>query len=863
MPDPKAIAQALREYTAPEKAPIFFSALGYRTLSSPLLQPVEEFLERAQRARSLIDSVHLIAHYQNGGDFCIFHIQLKTPSLRRTDFRTILEPYYRSHPQGNNLFVFTLERQYSRFPQELAFVSPQRILKEHEQVALRLRTLRVDPENPYRTDLEVLEEIALPQTDLPSHEIWQLHEKAFNVERATKKFYENYKDVLKDLQNYLVPPSNRKVTREERFAFAQLLLNRLMVCYFLARKGWLRDDHDSPVRRYFRWLWGYYRNYVSNNSAEWDKTDFYDNWLKVLFFDAFYNHKARIYSTSLPKPVKESFSLMPYLNGGLFSRLEPDEIGFSVPNAAFAELLFGEDPDRDPKLLERFNFTVDETRPYDEEIAVDPEMLGKVYESLIAEEERGKAGIFYTPRTEVDLMCRISLAEYLLEQLNLERDDVLTFVFSPNAIEESCPFNEKQLREIEKALKEVKIVDPAVGSGSFLVGMLNVLCELMDAVAYKLSRKRYNRFDLKRQFILNNLYGVDVKDWAVRACELRLFLTLLVETPEGHIPKETVPVLPNLSFRVRQGDSIVQELPGLPMPLIIRQSSYSYISPRVKFHIEKIISRKEELGSSPAGNLARQENEVKREEARMLADLLEEAVKELDIQVSRKREKLQNVSGRRAQKLERELKQLLQVRQEIRKQQRRLRKGQLTFFFLWEVAFPEIFCKDPNSFGFDIVIANPPYVNKEEIVPPTPMSPKDYKCALSRNISAIWGNKVQLPGRADLYVPFFFAAASLLRRGGVLCFITSNSWLDVDYGKAVQEFFLRYLRLNMIIDNVAKRSFESDVNTVITVAKRPHSTDSVWENLVRFVTFKVPFDSLPPELMCVALQEIYATKERK
>lgn len=875
------IRNALLSYEDIEGAKDFFSQLGYPTLSRPL--PFSEADRLPQSTQKLIKGFYLIADCKRldsltPAQFRIYHVELNADTLRRTDFRKVLEPFYRHFPAGNNLFVFTLPFKPYR---ELAFVSPQRIPISREElqvelkVTLRLRTLRVAREEPYRTDLEILEEIANPPDDPLL--IWAKHESAFNVERVTKKFFEEYRSTLYCLMGMLKTskpePEQPEERHAHRFAFSQLLLNRLMVCYFLARKGWMKDNTGNSLRRYFRWLWKRY----NEEKQRYPQASFYD-WLQVLFGDAFNNQHGRVLSAPLPHDIRASFQAMPYLNGGLFAVLEPDTYGYYVPDEVFSLLLFGDDPDRDPKLLERYNFTVDESRPYDEEMAVDPEMLGKVYESLIAEEERGEAGIFYTPRLEVDLMCRLSIVEYLHQRWNFDRKRLFHFVFSPYDPATLQPFSDAEKKALERALKECKVVDPAVGSGSFLVGMLNVLCELLDALAESLERKRYNRFELKRQLILNNLYGVDVKDWAVRACELRLFLSLLVDVPDEAVVKakeKAEPILPNLDFRVRVGDSIVQEVPQIPFPIILRKQTTARFP--VHAELKNLVEEKKALEKAPPLQLAQKEQEILQKERKIVAQLLESALKQVEGEKEQTLRKLLSAGARQRQTLQCRLADLEQLAQQIQNQQEKLHKGEPIPLFIWEVAFPEIFLNsNGNEQGFDIVIMNPPYVRQERIAPPTPLSPQDYKKAIARNIDALWAlswnpdpkqlikdNTVEVPGRADLYVPFFFVGTALLKPKGVLCLVTSNAWLDVDYGKAVQKFLLCKARWIMTIDNLAKRTFaQSDINTVITLAVRASEGENVWDSEVRFVAFRIPFDDLSPELFAVAFDEIFEAKER-
>ncbi len=361
-------------------------------------------------------------------------------------------------------------------------------------------------------------------------------ENAFNVEKVTEEFFDAYRYALKEI---IVKSLNQyDAPYEKKYSFAQQLLSRILFIYFLQRKGWLKWKDYQQDRDYLKNLWLKYKDKYKNNN-------FYSVWLKSLFFGAF-NKKNHLIHNDLPDDIKESYSIMPYLNGGLFTENELDQLGFDVPDTVF-EWLFEPDEslnDKKKGFLEIFNFTIDETLPIDVEVAVDPEMLGKVYESLINEEERDKAGIFYTPRTEIDFMCRLSLVNYLHEKTKIDKQELIDIVFNTDSINDYN--NTENLNLIRKHLFDVKIVDPAAGSASFLVGMMNILVELHSAITRKIENKEENLFALKHKIILENLYGVEVKDWAVMVGELRLWLSLIIETDEKYMDIYTKPLLPNL-----------------------------------------------------------------------------------------------------------------------------------------------------------------------------------------------------------------------------------------------------------------------------------------------------------------------------
>lgn len=505
----------------------------------------------------------------------LFQVYLfETSSLTRTTIRSILEPFYRHHPAGDYLFIFT--KDYS----QLQFVSPQRILRPGKPTpTLQLRILPLEPINVYHTDLEVLNGITISPSEQSPEDIRQKHEEAFSVERVTDEFFKTYKRILDELKGALARQD--KGNADQVHAFTQQLLNRLMFLYFLQKKGWLKWEDNTPDKRYMRNLWLQYKGSKPSDDS------FYRVWLNSLFFHAF-NKRSSLMLLELPGDVRASFLNMPFLNGGLFTKNERYELGFDVPDYMF-EMLFDRNIDGTlPGFLERYNFTIQESLPLEVEVAVDPEMLGKVYESLINEEDRHQAGIFYTPRIEIDYMCRLSLIEYLHDATGFSKEELIPFVMAPTDEKSLTELDNEKLQRLWSTLESVRVVDPAVGSGSFLVGMMNVLVQVYRAMAERLGR-RQNEFALKKRIISENLYGVDVKDWAVRVCELRLWLSLVIESEESQMDIYNQPLLPNLTFKVRQGDSLVEEIAGVPLTL---RDDYPYIPAQLKQRIQHILDNR-------------------------------------------------------------------------------------------------------------------------------------------------------------------------------------------------------------------------------------------------------------------------------
>ena len=315
---------------------------------------------------------------------------------------------------------------------------------------------------------------------------------------------------------------------EDKRVFVQTLFNRLMFVYFLSRKGWLRFDGSAD---YLDALWQDYRSLEGDNN-------FYVSKLKPLFFAGLNNPQSR----NLMKDNPVLYGVIgdvPFLNGGLFEETELDRRdGITVPDEAIGQVLTG--------LFDRFNFTVMESTPFDIEVAVDPEMLGKVFEELVT--GRHDSGAYYTPRTVVSFMCREALKAYMEGQdTGLAPEAVARFVDH----QDTDGLGVAQARRIAAALAEATVVDPACGSGAYLLGMMQELIELQTAL-YNAGADAKALYDLKLEIIQRNLYGVDIDSFAVNIAMLRMWLSLAIDY-EGATPEP----LPNLDFKVVCGDSLL------------------------------------------------------------------------------------------------------------------------------------------------------------------------------------------------------------------------------------------------------------------------------------------------------------------
>ena len=317
--------------------------------------------------------------------------------------------------------------------------------------------------------------------------------------------------------------------QEKKRLFVQTLFNRLMFIYFLSRKGWLtfRGDND-----YLNALWRDYQ------AADGEDKNFYIDRLRLLFFAGLNNYRSEDL-TSEPES-RRLIGEPPFLNGGLFDKTAEDDRLPLVPDECVSEIL--------TKLFDRFNFTVMESTPFDIEVAVDPEMLGKVFEELVT--GRNETGSYYTPRPVVSFMCREALKGYLEGcDTGLPPEAIAHFVDDRDMSVVTLP----AARRISEALDEVTVVDPACGSGAYLLGMMQELVELQTTLySDRLRATARDLYDLKLHIIQRNLYGVDIDEFAVNIAMLRMWLSLAIEY-EGEKPEP----LPNLDFKVVQGDSLL------------------------------------------------------------------------------------------------------------------------------------------------------------------------------------------------------------------------------------------------------------------------------------------------------------------
>lgn len=418
-------------------------------------------------------------------------------------------------------------------------------------------TFMLGPNQSCRTVAENFEKLLDKKGDLRLKDI----EQAFDVEALSDEFFSKYKEHYERFVEYVTGKrfvksgskwkekkihephadmypafgKNDKLVRD----YVKKLLGRIVFLHFLQKKGWMGVPKDKQ--------WGegdsQFMLHLYERSSEEQQDDFLDEVLEPLFSDALDTDRKQegdLFDTKVSLK-NGSIVKIPYLNGGLFERDFLDEIPTRFPKEYFADLL---------NFLYQYNFTIDENDPDDAQVGVDPEMLGRIFENLL--EDNKDKGAFYTPKEIVRYMCRQSLVAYLCTDISDGETSKQIENFVKTYDVELLGGRDSELsHRVDEALRQVKICDPAIGSGAFPMGLLKELF---------LCRGAIECFDdaaeIKRHIIQQNIYGVDYEKGAVDIARLRFWLSLVVDEKEPH-------TLPNLDFKIMQGNSLFEWYGGL------------------------------------------------------------------------------------------------------------------------------------------------------------------------------------------------------------------------------------------------------------------------------------------------------------
>jgi len=655
---------------------------------------------------------------------------------------------------------------------------------------LVLRRMEIAPEvaNRLRTSVERL---AMIRDGLAAcanaSEVQSLLDRGFDVEAVGKDFFGGYKEHFWRLVDAVIEHNKGKAWfmgedgEINARHYAMLLMGRILFLHFIQRKGWLNGEQDFLAGRLNR-----FRNDPAGTGFLWDV-------LFPLFFEG-------LAVPGEEKRIGSEICRIPFLNGGLFEPhedfREADELERPlIPNRLFLDFF---------AFLGRYNFTIAESTPLDQEVGVDPEMLGKVFENLLAKEDRHATGTYYTPRTIVSFMCRESLFQYLQGKAGLDRAQfraLLDHVWhgQPEGVDEDV------CRRVLDALESVRVLDPAIGSGAFPLGMLHELVELKVACKRLLGESEEsllaNMARLKTNTIERSLFGVDINVEACEIARLRLWLAMVVD--------EDAPTpLPNLDYHIVQGDTLREKLDGEPiLPPRIEQADSGLaeqqtalpglgapqlslgttVGERARHTVNIIRALHEFYAASDAREKRRLKEEIETSLKAILNEHWDEkerhfnaeidAVLEQAMQVGRDRTSLPRNWEKRLRVAEDGLQRIQEEREALEKDGR------------WPVTPLRLFFADVfagSNPGFDIVIANPPYVRQEVIKPIKPQLKEEFGEFFAST--------------ADLYTYFYARGLDLLRQGGVLCFIAPNKFMRAGYGKNTRRLLARQAAPRIVID---------------------------------------------------------------
>lgn len=450
--------------------------------------------------------------------------------------------------------------------------------------------------------------------------------KSLDIKEVNKEFYKQIKEQFDALVG-IAKSQSPKTNEEEAKQFAVRLIGRYIFCWFLKEKGIISEI------------------LLASSTIQAHKKDFFQKYLYQLFFNTLNEEVPSRNPFKGEGGLEELYDTIPYLNGGLFEKHPEDKLfGVLDLNAWLVAFVH---------VLEDFDFTVDESSSQYQQVAIDPEMLGRIFENLLASQnpetekmanQRKAFGAFYTPREIVDYMVNQALKSYLEEAL-LPKDEsasvakeplveykgtlfqdmepkqtLLNFdpakkaiadqrrkrlqehlnkFFSPDCA--SHPFDKGDVPLVQQKLSEVKILDPACGSGAFPMGVLLRLMELRQLVGHG----HRNNYDLKSEILSRNIYGVDIMPMAVEIARLRAWLSLVLEAeykPQDRKNNFGVSALPNLDFKFVCANSLIDS----GYDAFLEKAEHNLTLMRLQGEVQKL-ERIRDSYFDPKGNKQRKE----------------------------------------------------------------------------------------------------------------------------------------------------------------------------------------------------------------------------------------------------------------
>jgi adenine-specific DNA-methyltransferase len=636
-------------------------------------------------------------------------------------------------------------------------------------------------------------------------------EDAFSVEKLSKQFFKEYKEHYEKFVAYLMArpayyattfKGDDKAVRD----FVKLLLGRLVFIQFVQKKRWLGVPAGSTA-----WNTGDPGFLYNSFKAFPEKEIFYSAFLEPLFYN----------TLNKPKRDNDLFAItgtkVPYLNGGLFEMGEHNTSLINFPAAYFQDLL---------EFFDRYNFTINEYDPGEHEVGIDPEMLGSIFENLL--EDNKDKGAFYTPKEIVHYMCQESLIEYLKTYLQNNK------VWPED--EESATDTEANLRALvtkkmagelindydellAKALKEVKICDPAIGSGAFPMGLLNEIYQCVyvlfqaspDVVGDVWDMSDWAPDVVKKSIIQNSIYGVDIEKGAVEIARLRFWLSLIID-----IDEKEPHALPNLDYKIVAGNSLVSKLED---DVIDIDWGLNDLSGGL-FRADLVEKKKQILQqiSSEQKDFFNPDSDKKKLAADIRNLKIDLLINQLELMVSTTQQETQPKATsykdkKKFVKATELYHKTLGWKEAIaRLQFLKAHPEEPLHFFDWKLDFPEVLNEliNPNP-GFDIVIGNPPYIQLQ-------------KMGKEADILKAAGYETFIR-TGDIYMLFYEQGHKYLKAKGNLIYITGSAWLRSNYGKELRKFFLNHTNGKILIDLSDAEVFESAtvLTTILLFTKEPNA----------------------------------------
>lgn len=594
---------------------------------------------------------------------------------------------------------------------------------------------------------------------------------AFSVEALSDEFFDKYREQYADFIQYITGKRfvkvgskwAEKVLGEPNAALMQAfdhdekkirdyvkkMMGRITFLHFLQRKGWMCGDLN------------YMQNMFENSAY---KDDYLDSVLEPLFFGIL-NTKPAERETLFTeygwnKSLLAEWKDLPYLNGGLFERDAEDEPESRFPAEYFKRLF---------QFFSEYNFTIDENDPNDAEVGVDPEMLGKIFENLL--EDNKDKGAFYTPKEIVRYMCQESLIAYLETNTSVAKDKIRQFVLSPEEGITDIPENKKL--KLLAALEEVKICDPAIGSGAFPMGLLNELLHCREV----LSGEHYDRAEIKKSIIQNNIYGVDIEKGAVDIARLRFWLSIVVD-------EETPSPLPNLDYKIMQGNSLIESFMGVDLSKLTYEKEYKKDKGEISlFDDEK--------------------NRLQKTVSYLLSSYYSCSDHDRKVKLQ------QEISDTINKQLEAQA-----YDPTILAKLKDINLAENNKFFLWHTWFSDVFNREDKE-GFDIMIGNPPYIKElgnEKIFAPV--------------INSSFGKKYHA-GKMDYWYYFLHKSIESISKSGIISFITSRYWINSTGAKKIIKHVSEETSFLNIVDIGKLKVFDNVVgHHMISILTKDTSRDT-------------------------------------